>query len=42
MTRILFRINILYSFIWIAVNHSDKYAYREQSKVHAWIVSHYC
>lgn len=37
----LFMINSWYSVLWIWFNHSDKYEYRDNSKIHHWLVDHY-
>lgn len=32
--KLLFKINILYSLAWMKVTGKDKYAFREESKIH--------
>lgn len=32
--KTLFKINILYSLVWMKVTGKDKYAFREESKIH--------
>lgn len=32
--KLLFKINILYSLVWMKVTRKDKYAFREESKIH--------
>ena len=36
--KALYRLNILYSIAWIKATGKDKYAYRDESKVHALIM----
>ena len=38
--RFWFRLNYLYSIIWIHLRHSDKYKYREKSRFHAFCLLH--
>lgn len=38
--RFWFKLNYLYSVIWIRLNRSDKYEYREKSRFHAFCLSH--
>lgn len=34
-------INYIYSLIWIWLNNSNKYEYRENSNFHKWIINFY-
>lgn len=36
---IIHKINYLYSIAWIKLNKSNKYQYREKSKVHKFIIN---
>lgn len=35
----IFDINARYSVLWIARNHSDKYEYRERSRIHKYLMN---
>ena len=34
----LYRVDIIYSIIWMKTTGKDKYAYRDESKIHALIM----
>ncbi len=38
----LYRVDIIYSIIWMKATGKDKYAYRDESKIHALIMKWMC
>ena len=40
--KALYCLNLLYSIVWIKATGKDKYAYRDESKVHALIMKWMC
>ena len=36
--KIIVNLNYIYSVYWIFAHNSNKYDYRERSKVHAWLM----
>lgn len=39
MTKFYFWLNYIYSIFWMKITRKDKFSYRDQSRVHNWVVS---